>query len=135
MKKQKAKIKVYGCSRSIKCVCASALMIVCESEGLTAEGGGTHIRLSTLELAPVLRSGSFLFDGRRVRARLAVLSVSRRSTSKISAARNPMKSSQLLFIPPQWVFFCEPQETQTPPCGGIYATFQGEPHIVAPTGQ
>src|SRR3990167_8616137 len=28
-------------------------------EGLIAEGGGTHIRLSTLELAPVLRNGSF----------------------------------------------------------------------------
>ena len=38
------------------------------AEGLSAEGGGTHIRLSTLELEPVLRIASFSFMKRgRVR--------------------------------------------------------------------
>ena len=49
---------------------ADILVLVFQREGLTAEGGGTHIRLSTLELAPVLRSVSFLFYGGRVRATL-----------------------------------------------------------------
>jgi len=37
-------------------------MLLFEVEGSSAEGGGTHIRLSTLELAPVLRTASFRAD-------------------------------------------------------------------------